>query len=166
MYKTSKQEAFSIAYISALAAPLGFNKGSFGVDDDSIDIIFSARYDKNSIIRSPQINLQLKCTQTTFEHDNFLHFPLPLKNYEDLRGSNQAAPRYLVVLCVPSNESEWVVERDVEIILRYSAYWFSLKDAPETHNKTTVTILIPKNQKLDKKSFKRLMDEASKGNAL
>ncbi|MDR2410734.1 MAG: DUF4365 domain-containing protein [Bacteroidales bacterium] len=163
MFKTSKQEQFSIAYIKALAAPLGFNPGKFDVDNDSVDISFTAQYDINSKIRSPEINIQLKCTQLTFSEDNLLHYPLPIKNYTDLQGSNLSNPRYLVVLCVPSDENDWLSIDESEMILRYSAYWFSLRYEPETKNTKTVTIKIPKNQLLNKESFKMLMDKASEG---
>jgi hypothetical protein len=163
MYKTAKQEEFSIAYIRALAAPLGFNPGNIEIDDDSIDITFAAKYDNSSLIRSPKLDLQLKCTQMEFSDDNFLHYNLSVKNYDDLRGSNVANPRYLVVLCVPQNDNDWVSVKEKELILRYSAYWFSLRYAPATTNSTSITIKIPMEQKLDKKSFKMLMDKASIG---
>jgi hypothetical protein len=163
MYKTSKKEEFSIAYIRALAAPLGFNPGKYEIDDDSVDITFLAKYDNSSLIRRPQLDLQLKCTQKEFSDDNFLHYALSAKNYEDLRGSNVANPRYLVVLCVPQNNNDWVSVEEKELILRYSAYWFSLRNEKATKNATSVTIKIPKSQKLDKASFKMLMDNASKG---
>jgi hypothetical protein len=166
MYKTNKKEEFSRAYICALAAPLGFNMGDFRVDDDSVDIIFKAKYGTISKIRNPHINFQLKCTKITFNSDNNLHYPLKIKNYNDLRGGRQAHPIYLVVLCIPKNEKDWVEVKSEEMLLRYSAYWISLKDAPAKNNKTSVTIKISKQQKLDKISFKILMDKASEGIAL
>jgi hypothetical protein len=166
MYKTNKKEEFSRAYVCALAAPLGFNMGDFRVDDDSVDILFKAKYGITSKKRNPQIDFQLKCTKITFKNDGYLHFPLKIKNYEDLRGSNQANPKYLVVLCVPEDEKDWVEEKLEELILRYSAYWISLKDDSPVNNTKSVTIKIPKQQKFDKDSFKMLMDKASEGISL
>jgi hypothetical protein len=163
MYKTLKQEQFSIAYVRALAAPLGFNPSSPTVDDDSVDISFTAQYDINAKIRSPEINIQLKCTQLTFSKENLLHYPLLVKNYNDLRGTNLANPRYLVVLCIPPDEKDWLSVNESEMILRYSAYWFSLRYKPATTNTETVTVEIPKSQLLNRTSFKMLMDKASEG---
>jgi len=163
MHENIKKEEFSRAYVCALAAPLGFNRVNFGVDDDSADIGFKAKYGVNFIVRNPQIDFQLKCTEITFKDDGYLHFPLKIKNYDDLRGTNQAHPKYLVVLCVPEDEKDWVEVKPEELILRYSAYWFSLKNEPSINNKNSVTIRIPKQQKFDKDTFKMLMDEASKG---
>jgi hypothetical protein len=166
MYKTSKQEEFSRAYVCALSALLGFNATKPNVDNDSIDLYVTAKYPITCMRRSPQIDLQLKCTMTSFSEDAALHFPLPIKNYEDLQGSNIANPRYLVVLCVPELEESWIEMKQEEMILRYSAYWFSLRNTPAIKNRKTVTIKIPKSQKLDKESFKLLMDKASEGLAL
>jgi hypothetical protein len=163
MYETHKQEEFSRAYICALAAPLGFNEGNYRVDDDSVDVEYKAKYDITSKIRNPHINFQLKCTKITFKDDGFLHFPLKIKNYNDLRGTNQAFPIYLVVLCVPENEEDWVEVKQEELLLRYSAYWVSLKDAPQVKNKKSVTLKISKKQKFDKDIFKLLMDKTSEG---
>lgn len=163
MYETHKKEEFSRAYICALAAPLGFNRGNFDVDDDSVDIVFKAKYGITSKIHNPHINFQLKCTEITFKDDGYLYFPLKIKNYNDLRGTNQAHPIYLVVLCVPEDEKDWVEVKPEELILRYSAYWISLKNEPSVNNKKSVTIKISKQQKFDKDSFKMLMDKASEG---
>jgi hypothetical protein len=163
MYKTQKQEQFSIAYIKAIAAPLGFNPGKYEVDDDSVDISFKANYPDSNIIRNPEINIQLKCTAMKFAQDEYLHYPLKIKNYDDLRGTNCANPQYLVVVCIPASENEWIDMRESELVLRYTAYWYSLKDCLTVENETSVTIKIPKQQRLDKQSFKMLMDKASEG---
>jgi len=167
MYETNKKEEFSRAYICAIAAQLGYNSGDFRVDDDSVDIMFKAKYDgRTSKIRNPHIHFQLKSTITPFSEDGCLHYPLKIKNYNDLRGDNRANPSYLVVLCVPEDENNWIEIKPEEMLLRYSAYWFSLKDKPAVKNAKSVTVKIPKLQKLDKTTFKMLMDKASEGKSL
>jgi hypothetical protein len=44
------------------------------------------------------------------------------------------------VLCVPENEDAWVELKEAELILRYSAYWYSLKDCPEKMNKKRIKL--------------------------
>lgn len=163
MYKQFRKEQFSIAFIKAIAAPLGFNPGKFEVDDDSVDIVFSAKGYVGHKIRNPQINFQMKCTKDTILDDGFLHYSLPIKNYNDLRGTDQANPTYLVVVCIPENIDDWVSCNSTELILRYSGYWFSLRDFPESGNSSEITINIPINQKLNKQSFVYLMEQASDG---
>jgi hypothetical protein len=158
-----KQEQFSVAFVKAIAAPLGYNPGKYEVDDDSVDIIFSAKYEKTRKIRNPQINFQLKCTKLLPSEDGFLHYPLPIKNYEDLIGTNRANPSYLVVVCIPEREDEWIELRKSELALRYKAFWYSLKDLQSVDNEESVTVLIPIANKFTKDSFTNLMEYASNG---
>lgn len=163
MYITQKKEQFSIAYISALAATLGFNPGTFNVDDDSVDISFKSKGYNGKVRRNPQIDIQLKCTKEKINKHGSLSFPLPVKNYNDLRDEYQNNPTYLIVLIVPENENNWIETRDNDMLLRNKAYWFSLRGMPETDNETTVTIHIPVSNELNVYSFKMLMDYASEG---
>jgi hypothetical protein len=163
MFKTNKQEEFSRAYVSALAAQLGFNHSKPEVDDESVDITFIGKYPNSLTLINPHLDVQLKCTQSEFSKDGTLHFSLSIKNYNDLRASRVAYPRYLFVVCIPPNEDDWIEMKPDEMVLRYSAYWFSLKNSSKTKNKTNITIHIPKINKLDKDSFKKLMDKGSEG---
>ena len=166
MYKTAKKEQFSVAYMKALAAPLGYNPDSYDVDDDSVDIFFKAKGYEGKRIRNPQLHFQLKCTHRTFNENGILKFPLPIKNYIDLRGDDVVSPTYLIVLNVPINESDWLTCNEEDLILRHSAYWISLKDNPEVNNTTSITIDITKEHKFDSMIFKMLMDKASEGISL
>ena len=169
MFKTNKKEQFSKAYVCALAAQLGFNYAEQKVDDESIDIEFIGKYSQTDPavkIWNPRLEVQLKCTKNGPQADNFLHFSLPIKNYNDLRAGRRSSPAYLIVLHVPDNEDDWNIENTADITLKYNAYWFSLKDYPDTDNKTNVTVKIPVTNRLTKDSFKNLMDNSSKGIAL
>lgn len=169
MYITHKKEQFSVAYICALAAQLGFNHSQPEVDDESVDIEFIGNYsrqDPNIKSWNPHLEVQLKCTKNGPQADNFLHFPLPKKNYDDLRDARRSSPAYLIVLHVPDNENDWIIENTDDITLKYNAYWYSLKNQPAVDNTTTVTVKIPKTNRLTKDSFKNLMDNSSLGIAL
>ena len=169
MFKTNKKEQFSIAYVCALAAQLGFNHFDPVVDDESVDIEFIGNYSRSDpTIKTwnPHLEVQLKCTKNGPQADNYLHFSLPVKNYNDLREVRRSSPAYLIVLHVPDNEDDWIIENTTDITLKYNAYWFSLKDYPDTNNKTSVTVKIPVINRLTKDSFKNLMDNSSKGIAL
>ena len=169
MYTAMKKEQFSIAYVCALAAQLGFNHFDPKVDDESVDMEFIGNYPKSDpTIKTwnPHLEVQLKCTKNGPQADNFLHFSLPIKNYNDLREVRRSSPAYLIVLHVPDSEDDWIIENTTDITLKYNAYWFSLKNYPATTNTTTVTVKIPVANRLTKDSFKNLMDNSSKGIAL
>lgn len=155
-------EQFSVAYVNAIAARIGLNNAQMSVDDDSVDLMlmgrgFSGKY------RNPQLGLQLKCTSQDVITDGYLKFPLSIKNYNDLRGDDLVCPRYLVVLLVPKDAVDWIVHEDDALLLKHSCYWASIKDHPDTSNKTSVTISIPLDQKLTCDSLLELMNMAATG---
>jgi hypothetical protein len=122
MYITDKKAQFSTAFVHAVASKAGFNTGSFHVDNDSVDIVISAKKDVGTARKSPYLNVQLKCTEVDDEEGDQLSFWLPLKNYNDLREPNVHIPHILVVLCVPRTPGEWWVEApDQQVLRRCSA---------------------------------------------
>ncbi len=122
MDRNQKQEQFSIAYVIAMAAKVGLSYARPSVDNDSVDLSLSGRgYDGK--VRSPQLDLQLKCTsRKEIIKDAKLHFPLKLKNYNDLRGEDLPVLRYLVVLIVPENIEKWLELKEDCLILRHLCY--------------------------------------------
>lgn len=158
-----QKEEFNYAYICALAAHAGLNKGKFEVDDDSIDVVFKSKGHVHSLIRSPQIEFQLKCTSRDLVAGEVIRFPLSRKNYDDLRGDNFAAPRYLAVLIIPEDTDAWVAHNEEHIALYNNCYWVSLRDAGPTENTTTVTVDVPLVQRLTTETLRQMIERASHG---
>lgn len=160
-----KKEQFSVAYVNAIAAQAGLSNAKPSVDDDSIDLSLKGRGFCGKI-RSSQLDLQLKCTSRDLVKDGFIRFPLPIKNYNDLRGEDILIPRYLAVLLVPELDSEWAELRDEELVLRNTCHWVSIRNLPEKNNLSTVTVEIPLAQRLTKDTLLMLMQFASEGEYL
>ena len=160
-----QKEEFQYAYLCALAAHAGLNRGDFRVDDDSVDITFQGK-GYHAKIRNPQIQIQLKCTSQSLIHGSVIKYPLPRKNYDDLRGENVVAPRYLAVLLVPGNKDNWIVDHSDHISLHNICFWISLRDFPPTSNVTSVTVEVPLSQRLMTTTLLKMMEAASDGEAL
>jgi len=158
-----QKEQFNYAYMCALAAHAGLNRVVADVDDDSIDVSFKSKGYLDHPIRSPQIEFQLKCTAQDLVDGEVIKFPLSRKNYDDLRGSNFASPRYLAVLLVPAEVDAWVEHSDHHITLFKSCYWLSLRDAEPTDNEAQITVTIPLAQRLTSATLREMMDRASQG---
>jgi len=154
-------EQFSVAYVNAIAAQVGLNNAQLSVDDDSVDLMLKGRGFSGKL-RSPQLDLQLKCTSQNLVSNGHLNFPLSIKNYDDLRGA-VICPRYLIVLIVPAEVDDWIEHEDDALLLKHSCYWASIKDYPGTVNTTSVTINIPLEQKLTCDSLLELMNTAAIG---
>jgi hypothetical protein len=157
MHPNTRKERFSLAYIAAIAAKAGFDLVEPPVDVDSIDgaLICHAG-------RRPRIEFQAKATARDLLGDNEIAFPLPVKNYDDLR-LDVIIPRYLIVVVLPENDADWLSHSEDELILRHCGYWTSLAGLPDTDNKTSVTVRIPRAQQLNPDALRTLMQTANQG---
>ncbi len=162
-----QKEEFQYAYVCALAAHAGLNRGDFRVDDDSIDITFQAKGNFGpGRIRSPMIQIQLKCSSQDLIADDVIKFPLKIKNYNDLRGEEVVAPRYLAVLLVPDDLDQWIANHDDHIALFKSCHWLSLRHYGTTDNEASVTVDVPLTQRLTSATLLQMMERASAGESL
>ncbi len=157
-------EAFSAAYARAIVASAGFNVYRYDIDDDSIDLGVAAR-GTNGTVRSPRLEIQLKCTARLPEtkRDSQFSFPLKRKNYDDLRDPNRQVPTILVVVRVPADATEWVEQTTDSVILRHTAHWKSLRGLEATTNRQSVNIGVPASQILSPLALTQIMGRLSKG---
>lgn len=139
------KEELNLAYVLAVAASKKFSTEITRVDMDSVDATIGYSgymVEGESTLYSPSVKLQLKATSHADIDGNFIKFPLPVKNYNDLR-LRSATPRFLVILCLPELENEWLLHTDVNLILKNCAYYLDLSGEPETTNTTTITVKVP-----------------------
>lgn len=163
MTENEQKQQFSIAYIQAVAARAGYACQANLVDDDSVDVVLAAsgRVHHKAMLRSPRLEVQLKATAQDLLRAEHLAFPLPLKNYNDLRDRSMI-PRLLVVLHLPSNLDEWLEQTEDYMISRRCAYWLSLLGQPEVGNAKTVTVQVPRKNCLTVENLQALMQRASR----
>jgi hypothetical protein len=162
---TQQQEQFSNVYLQAVATVAGYSLSKPQVDDDSVDYSIHKR-GGNGTIRSPRIDLQLKCQLNDSQLDGQgLSYALKIKNYEDLRPDNVLVPRILLVVLVPRLPSDWLEQYDTGTILKYSGYWASLRGKPPTSNSKTVSIWIPRHNHFTVQQLNQLMSIVESGGA-
>ena len=162
MTDNERKQQLSIAYVHAIASQGGYTCQRESVDHDSVDIVIGARgfVNEHAITHSPKIEVQLKATSAPGLKNDHLAFPLPLKNYNDLRLPS-CLPRYLFVLHLPPEEGRWLEVLEDGMISRSCAYWISLLDARDRDNKTTVTVKLPLMQRLTVESLRLLIEKAA-----
>jgi len=162
-----RKEQFSAAYLRALAAVVGLSVARPEPDCDSEDLIVSGRL-AAAKIRSPKLAVQLKCSSVLAKLPGDVAFPLPLKNYDDLRPTNLAVPRVLVVVEVPAGDDpeQWVHQDHDRLCLLHSAYWASLFGYRSVANQTTVTVRIPLEQRLTTATLSSIMLKLGQGERL
>jgi hypothetical protein len=151
------KERLSIAYVTAVAARAGCQISKLDIDKQSIDV--TVRPIKG---RKVLIDLQLKATSKNCYQDNEISFDLPVNNYEDLRALHCTAPHYLVVLILDPDDGAWLVSDEEALLIRRCAYWLDLRGCPETTNKETITVKLPRDQRFDVAALRRMMRDAYK----
>jgi hypothetical protein len=156
-----QKEQFSITYIRAIAAVAGYSLYRPEVDNDSVDLGIVSRGGTGKIL-SPRLELQLKCTARDISNENYIKYPLNLKNYNDLK-INALVPRILVVVLVPEKIADWIKQTEDELCLRYCAYWVSLRGITDTENTTSVTIEIPRSNQFTPLSLQAIIERISFG---
>jgi hypothetical protein len=156
-----RKERFSLAYIRAVAAHAGYLVTEpDGPDKVSVDGLILS--DEG---RQPIIAFQAKATTRTVGHSTDISFPLPVKNYNDLR-ANVFGPRLLIVVFLPADDREWLAHSEEELRMRHCGYWISLARQPDTANRRTVSIRIPRSQVFDTAQLRELMGRAGRGEPL
>ena len=149
MIKAKRQEELSISYLHAVCSVQGISMEIQRHDDDGIDVML---HQEKSIDRQDvpkyrvQISVQLKSTSSNFtESDTFLSYPLKKKNYDDLRAP-ASTKAFLFLFIMPKDEKHWVSHSIDELLIRKCMYWVDLNDLPDSKNKNTVSVQIPKVQ--------------------
>ncbi|MEZ4327216.1 MAG: DUF4365 domain-containing protein [Polyangiales bacterium] len=158
-----RQEAFSVAYVRAVAAAAGFRvQDGTQPDDDSVDLTLAAR-GPGGTVRSPKLDLQLKCQLGRPTDEPTWGYDLKVKNYEDLRHTDYQVPRILVVLAVPPDDTTWVEQNEERLLMRHCAWWVSLRGQTATTNATKVRVHIPRVQTFDVPGLAAIMTRLAQG---
>lgn len=148
--------------MQAVAACAGFAWSVPSVDDDSVDMVLH-HTGGGGTIRSPRVELQLKCAAAPQPAgDSFAH-SIKLKNYDDLRAEDILVPRILVVVLVPEQPEDWLGHGEQELALRRCGYWRSLRGLPASTNATAQTVQMPRSQALTVPALQALMARIGQG---
>ncbi len=157
LLSTNDTEAeLSYAYLHAVAAKAGMNcmYANRHLDNAGVDAEINAveRFSVDSVLTDFSLHVQLKATD----------FMKDVGRYDKLRNSGTMPPRILVVLFLPENAADWLVHSESELAMKRCAYWVSLRGAPETTNKTGVTVYVPKTQPFSPEGLVALMTRISR----
>ncbi len=156
----TRKERFSLAYINAVATYADCDVLEPRVDRGSVDGIL-----KRTAI-SETIGFQAKSTSRNVmsSDGDAVHFPLPIRDYDNLRVERH--PFILVVVLLPDDETEWLTQTDDELCLRHCGYWLSLMGQNPVPNRNSVTVRIPTANVFSSAQLTEMMDKAARGEAL
>lgn len=163
MNLNTQKELFSYAYIHAVASAAGYSS-EVTKERDRYGIDLTIAGEEGDFF--PQLDVQAKCISMDVPNDQFVRYPLKLKNYNDLRTEKITAPRILVVVLVPEKIEDWLHQSEQEMCMKYCAYWKSLRGERETKNTTSVTVSLPRTNLFSVDALKSLMQRIAAGETL
>lgn len=159
MPETSRSQAFSIAYIRAIAAKAGVNiyksEEDFGVDMSFCKIIH--RKDRYTDTSSMPVPFQIKSSKVWELRGDTIVYDLEVKNYNDLVNSCFCV---LILMCLPPTSDEWLRQDEECLRLHKCCYYWRPSDRVETLNSEKKRIYIPRSQIFTVDALTMLMDEA------
>ena len=152
-----QKEAFSRAYVAAVAAAAGYAVGSSRPDDKSIDLTIESR-STLGLVKAPILAVQLKSTaKRRTGGDEIVYELTNLRNYDDLRQPDVMVPRLLVVVYLPEDPEDWLEQDEERLSMRHCGYWLSLRGMPPTDNRSSVTLRLPRGQRFGVAELQEIM---------
>jgi hypothetical protein len=164
MDRNTQKEEFSCAYIKAVASVAGYTVENKlrPMDNAGVDVTIEVPGEIGEVL-FPKFDAQVKCTSQDILHENYIRFPLKVKNYNKLRHERPLTPQILIIVLVPSDISEWLNISEEETLMKKCGYWISLKGWPETNNNRTITIDIPRSNLFTPSALKSIMNTIVQG---
>jgi len=162
------ESELSYAYLHAVAAKasVACKIGSRHDDNAGVDAELTGwgPFPAGGYREEVDIKVQLKATtRALVQRDGLISYNLQgIARYDDLRCAAISTPRILVVLFLPDNREEWLIQNDEALSLRKCAYWVSLRGAAPSSNKSAQTVYLPVKQRFDVMGLKTLMGAISR----
>ncbi len=140
------EESLSLSYVNAVVSKTGqvFDVISrdYGVDGSvrRIDSINGNLIDMGAVF-----DCQLKASKNWLENETEIIYDIKAGAYNRLvaRRKKSTLPCFLILMCLPKDEKDWLCINENELILKKSCYYYQVP-GEHTQNTSSVRIKIPK----------------------
>jgi hypothetical protein len=127
----ARMEAYSRAWVHAIAASAGVAIGSIAPDINGLDVHFMSPDDGENAGSCSHVQLKSTAEALVTSDDGDKRYRLRHEDYDRLRKAT-TVPRLLVVLEVPENVDDWLACSADQLVMKASARWVSLRGADTT----------------------------------
>ncbi|WP_433593555.1 DUF4365 domain-containing protein [Nocardia sp. CA-145437] len=162
------QGKFGADYIRVLASAAGLIWSQDDVDLDGVDLCLKAP-GRTPRGFSPRIEVQVKTVaKLQVRHGSIDFDNLDQSQYNKLAGQDFTVPRYLFLVHVPVQSSEYADLYTSGLLLRHIGYWLSLDDhepLTTSDRRRKVRVKIPVGNILTAASLRALVASSSAGPA-
>lgn len=160
------QGSYAEAYVNAICWAAGFICTRPHLDSGhKIDFMVSAA-GSDSTSKDPRVDIQVKSTyQDRLANGNSkFTFDKPLHDWARKPEQLLLAPRLVVLVQVPPDPADWMIQSDDELSSKHCAYWVSLRGQPEiSAPQESLVVHFPSAQKFTVPSLIQLMQDTSEG---
>jgi hypothetical protein len=155
-----QKEEFSIAYLRAVCAKA---KVAFTLnprDDDGVDVFLKKTITIDGVDYDSTIEAQLKSTtlKSVTENDTTYIYKFRAKNYNDMLRKS-CGLRLLMLLVLPTDDSEWFSQDMDRLILKKCMYYKSFENEQTTNNTDSISISIDKSNICTPENIEKMMIE-------
>jgi hypothetical protein len=153
-------ERLSMAHIHALSGGAGLNMWEGKTHDYGVDITLRPVIirDGRRVESGFSLDCQVKATTNWRYDDQEVIYDLEAKNFNDIVGRNaDAIPLIVILLCLPSEFSDWMSSDETQTVLRNCCYWVR-PQGPLTTNTSTVRVRIPRQNRVTAQGLGALVD--------
>lgn len=164
--KGHAQEGLSRAYVHAVAAAASVNlrmgqEFDYGFDGQFEGVVQRGTRHVND---GYPLDFQLKCSWNWTADDSDIAWSIKTKTYNDLvTREPEAVGAILVLMCLPSDESEWLAITEDSILFRKCCYFTALSGPSTSTENSTKQIKIPRTNLLNADNLvAALADERSR----
>jgi len=161
----------SYAYLHAVASHAGVacQCSTRPHDNLGIDAYLTLRKDfgDGALLTDVTLHLQLKATTTPPAEGRSRagrpsYFLKGVDEYDRLRSGKSDPQRFLAVLFLPPQHTQWLSHSPEQLALHRCAYWVSLRRAPPSDKGTGQTIYLPQSQPLSPTGLLSLFDRLAR----
>ncbi len=163
MTPEQQKEELSRAWLCAVAGSCGYALASWSQDQDCIDVtVGAAGIPATGVVADPKIDLQLKATNSVnLVQDDHVGLQISRTQYERLT-RRSFAEKVLVVLVLPSNQSEWVTVTPEQLVLRKCAYYVVARHLDPVIEGATKLVKVPFSQAFTPAVLRAMMERVSR----
>jgi hypothetical protein len=143
------QGYFGESFVRVLVSAAGLIAGQQDVDHTGVD--FSIDFPGvRGTARFPKIEAQVKSWSSPKGSDHAWHYTMDVEHYNNIAGADFSVRRFLFLIIVPSDVTEFAEIDETSMRLSHCGYWLSLADQPVIDPETqgSITVRVPKRNKL------------------
>lgn len=159
-----KKQQFSLGFVHMVASAAGLSIKEHKTDYDGVDITIasSAEYD---VYYCPQFELQVKCTsQRNLLSVDTMSWRLEAGPFRRLTNPKSYLQRFLGVLLVPQEPSEWINQDETQLLTSSCMYWLPASELGSIReNQRSKTVHLPRNNTLDVPQIKGIIKTIGDG---